>query len=84
MVSIFQTVYALGTNISKKKKRLEPLTLIKGCENIYKDVSENVMTTYVNDLQEVVGKEHMCPPPLYKLVQYKYDGKTVENIKDLQ
>lgn len=85
MISIFQNVYSLGTNISKKK-RLEPLTLISGCEDIYRDVGEDVMieSQLMQDLQEVIGKEKMCPPPLYKLIKYKYDGKVVKKIKDLQ
>jgi hypothetical protein len=81
MVSIFQTVYALGSNISKKE-RIKPLTLIKGCKNAYKDV-DNDDTIGVLDLQAVIGKKKMCPPPLYKLIKYTYNGTIIKKISDL-
>jgi hypothetical protein len=82
MVSIFQNIYALGTDLGKKTE--DPITIIKNCESAYGNVDPDslVAPQYFTehdkrhaDLQEIVGISNMCPRPFYKKMVLTIDGK---------
>jgi Leucine-rich repeat (LRR) protein len=82
MVSIFQNIYALGTDLGKKTEA--PITIIKNCELAYGNVDPNSLVSpeYLTaedmrqaDLQEIVGINNMCPRPFYKEMILTVDGE---------
>jgi hypothetical protein len=82
MVSIFQNIYALGTDLGKKTEA--PLTIIKNCETAYENVDPDSLVSpeYLTaedmrqgDLQDIVGVSNMCPRPFYKEIVLKVDGE---------
>lgn len=82
MVSIFQNIYALGTDLGKKTDA--PITIIKNCELAYENVDPDSLVSpdYLTaedmrqaDLQDIVGISNMCPRPFYKEIILTVDGE---------
>jgi hypothetical protein len=82
-VSIYQLVYAMGEDgirgVSKEPVTGDPhfkyenMSLIKDCPPIM----ESDITPFD------IYQHKVCPPPFYKLYEYKHKGLTVKNIKEL-
>jgi hypothetical protein len=82
MVSIYQTIYALGCNLQNKLPSNRFESLIKGCdynnaELLLNFSKEDNNICLVNDLHSIF--KPMCPEPFYKTIQYKYNQNIITN-----
>ena len=78
-VSIYQLTYAMGEDGEKETVTGDPdfkyerMSLIKNCPPIM----DSDITSF--DIKQ----NKVCPPPFYKLYQYKHNGVPIKNIKEL-
>lgn len=77
-VSIYQTVYAIGCNLFDNRDIFHPeesLSLIKNC-NLSSILNNSMEYCGVEDIQDIVSVNKMCPSPFYKFIDWKFTAET--------
>lgn len=72
--SIIQSIYALGRDLSSENRSDKVLTLINNCDYSEYDLDP---TQVYSDIQTKISASKMCPSPIYKLIDYTYEGKSI-------
>lgn len=75
--SIIQSIYALGTDLSSENRSDKVLTLIKNCD--YSQYNLDPNESY-SDIQTKIGASKMCPQPIYKIIDYTYEGEKISSL----
>jgi hypothetical protein len=97
LVSIFQTIYALGVGLSDEEFLFpfEPMSLIDNCdavESIHQYMNDGSDDSVYIFLDEVLG-EHgsdlndyipTCPFPPYKTLEYMFNGRVLGSVEELR
>lgn len=78
--SIIQSIYALGRDLSSENRSDKVLTLIKNCD--YSKFNLNPVESY-SDIQNKIGASNMCPPPIYKTIDYTYKNNKISSFVPL-
>jgi hypothetical protein len=79
-VSIIQLILAYGVTLDKI---VTDKTLISHCEESYNINTFVEHMEDATDIQDILGPERMCPPPTYKLIEYKCRDRVCKTAKDI-